>query len=167
MIFRALLLSLVVLVPSAVSAQATAASPIDGVWKIAEVVTTGANAATNANPQQSLIIFARGHYSWININGSTLRTQSLAPKDPAKLTDAEKLARYEEWSPLTAQSGTFETKGSTLTRRALVAKNVGAMNPKNSNVQEFKLEGNTLWLTSRSAAGQPASETRTKFTRVQ
>lgn len=161
---RAALLTLCVLFPGIAFSQT---SPIDGVWKIAEVVTTGANAATNANPQSSMIIFARGHYSWININGTTPRTQSATAKDPAKLTDAEKLARYNEWAPLTAQSGTFETKGSTLTRRALVAKNVGAMTAKNPNVQEFKLEGNTLWLTGRSAAGQPASETRTKFTRVQ
>lgn len=162
---RAALLTLCVLIPGVALAQT--ASPIDGVWKIAEVVTTGANAATNANPQQSLIIFARGHYSWININGTTTRPQAPAAKDPANPTDAEKLARFEEWNPLTAQSGTYETKGSTLSRRALVAKNVGAMNAKNPNVQEFKIEGNTLWLTSRSPAGQPASETRTKFTRVQ
>ncbi len=161
---RAVLLTLCVLFPGVAFSQA--ASPIDGVWKIAEVVTTGANAATNATPMASLIMFARGHYSWININGTTARTQSPAAKDPAKLTEAEKLARFEEWQSLTAQSGTFEVKGTTLMRRATVAKNVGAMTAKNPNIQEFKLEGNTLWLTSRSAAGQPASETRTKLTRV-
>jgi len=164
---RAVLLTLCVLIPAVAFSQKNDASAIDGVWKIAEIVRTGANAATNANPQQSLIIFARGHYSWINLNGTTSRTQSPAAKDLARLTDAEKLARYEEWSPLTAQAGTFETNGSTLSRRALVAKNIGAMTAKNPNVQDFKIEGNTLWLTARSAAGQPVSETRTKFTRVQ
>ena len=160
---RAVVLSLLLLIPGIAQSQTPS---IEGVWRITEVVTTGANAVTNANPQQSLIIFARGHYSWINLNGTATRTQSPTAKDPAKLTDAEKLARYEEWLPLTAQAGTYETKGSTLTRRALVAKNVGAMNAKNPNVQDFKIEGDTLWLTGRSAAGQPASETRTKFTRV-
>jgi hypothetical protein len=160
---RAVLLTLCVLFPGTAFSQT---SPIDGVWKIAEVVTTGANAATNATPQPSLIIFTRGHYSWVNVQGPKPRTQSPAPKDAAKLTDAEKIARHDEWSPFTAQAGTFEVKGTTVTRHALVAKNVGAMNPNNSDSREFKLEGNTLWLISRSAAGQPASETRTKFTRV-
>ena len=163
---RAALLTLALLIPLVASAQ-TAASPIDGVWKITEVVTTGANAATNASPQPSVIIFARGHYSWVSIGGTSSRTQSPAPKDPAKLNDAEKSVRYDEWNPLTANSGTFTTKGSTLTRNLQVAKNVGVMNAKNPQVHDFKLEGNTLWLVQKSAAGQPASETRTKLTRVQ
>jgi hypothetical protein len=163
---RAVLLTLFMLVPVVATAQANVASPIDGVWKISEVVTTGANAATVASPQPSLLIFARGHYSWVSVNGTTPRTQSPAVKDPAKLTDAEKLARYAEWNPFTANAGTFETKGTTLTRRLLVAKNVGVMNAKDPTVHEFKIEGNTLWLVQKSAAGQPASETQTKFTRV-
>ena len=163
---RAALLTAFVLVSAAAAAQTTT-SPIDGVWRITEVVTTGANAATIANPQPSLLIFARGHYSWLSVGGTTPRTQSPAPKDPAKPTDAEIAARYAEWSPFTANSGTFETKGSTLSRRLLVAKNVGAMTAKNPQVHEFKIEGNTLWLVQKSAAGQPASETRIKLTRVQ
>lgn len=162
---RAVLLTLCVLIPGMAYSQT--ASPIEGVWRITEVVTTGANAATNAKPQSSLIIFARGHYSWIAVNGTTPRTASPAAKDPAKLTDGEKVARYEEWSPFTANSGTYEVKGSTLTRRITVAKNVGVMNATNPTVQEFKIEGTTLWLTQRSAPGQPASETRTRFSRVQ
>ena len=162
---RAVLLTLCMLFPGVAFSQA--ASPIDGVWKIAEVVTTGANAATNATPQPGLIIFTRGHYSWVTVNGTTPRAQSPAAKDAARLTDAEKIARYDEWGRFTAQAGTFEVKGTTVTRHALVAKNVGAMSPKNSDSREFKLQGTTLWLTSRSAAGQPPSETRTKLTRVQ
>jgi len=118
------------------------------------------------SPQSSLLIFARGHYSWLSVNGTTPRTQPAAAKDPANLTDAEKGARYAEWAPFTANSGTFETKGNTLTRRPLVAKTVGVMNAKNPQVHEFKVEGNTLSLVQKSAAGQPTSETRTKLTRV-
>lgn len=166
MTLRAVLLTLVVLVPVVAAAQTNTASPIDGVWKITEEVTTGANAATVASPQPSLIIFARGHYSWISVNGTTARTQSAAAKDPQHLTAAEKAARYDEWAPLTANSGTFETKGNTVTRHRQVAKNVGVMNSKTATVQEFKLEGNTLWLVQKFA-GPPASETRTRLTRVQ
>jgi hypothetical protein len=164
---RAALLTLFLLLPALASAQGPSAHPIDGVWKIAEVVTTGANAGTVTSPQPGLVIFARGHYSWVSVNGTTPRTPSPAAKDAANLTEAEKAARYAEWQPFTANSGTFETKGNVLTRRLIVAKNVGAMNAKNPTVQEFKLEGATLWLVQKSPAGAPASETRTKLTRVQ
>jgi hypothetical protein len=65
------------------------------------VVTTGANAETISNPQPSVVIFARGHYSWVSVGGSK-------PRPACK----------------------------------------------------------TLVLISKSAAGQPASETRTTLTRV-
>lgn len=162
---RAALLTLALLVPVVAAAQ-TPASPIDGVWKITSVVTTGANASSVTAAQPALLIFARGYYSWVSVNGSTPRTQSPAAKEPGKLTDAEKVARYNEWNAFTANSGTFEIKGSTLTRQIQVAKNVGAMSATNPTVMEFKIDGNTLTLVQRSAAGQPASETRTTLTRV-
>jgi hypothetical protein len=36
-----------------------------------------------------------------------------------------------------------------------------------SFASEFKLDGNTLWVTTKSEAGQPASETRTKLKRIE
>jgi hypothetical protein len=159
--------SLVIAVPTLAFAQRATATPLDGVWKITEVITTGANAATNATPQPSLIIFARGHYSFVSVSGTQPRPTYPPPNDPSKLTDAEKLARFEQWNPFTANAGTFEVKGTTLTRRPVVAKNVTVMTTNPPTVQEFKLEGSTLWLISKSAADQPASETRTKLTRVQ
>ena len=161
---RAALLTLFLLVPGLALSQGSTA-PIDGVWKIAEVVTTGANPATNTSPQASLIIFARGHFSWLSVGGTTPRKQSAAAATPGKLTDADKVARYEEWNPFTANTGTFEIKGSTLMRRMLVAKNVGVMSSTTPNVHEFKLEGDTLWLTG-PAPGDPKSQTRFKLTRV-
>jgi hypothetical protein len=164
---RVVLLSVTLALASAVLfAQSPAASSIEGVWKIAEVVTTGANALTNNKPQASLVIFARGHYSHININGTQPRPKFARAKDPAKLTDAEKIARYEQWNPLTANAGTYEVKGTSMTRRPLVAKNETVMTTDPPIVQEFKLEDNTLWLITKSAPGQPTSETRTRLTRV-
>ena len=82
---------------------------------------------------------------------------AVAPaKDPQNLTDAEKIARYEQWRPFTANAGTYEIKGSTLTICPIVAKNVNLMT--SSYVQEFKLEGpNTLWLipTPDNATTEP------------
>ena len=168
MLNRALLVTLLVSVPTLGLAQGGATGPsVDGVWKVAEIVTTGADAATNASPQPSLIIFARGHYSYLSVDGTAPRPTFADPKDPDKLTDAEKIARYEQWRSFTAQAGTYQIKGTTMTRRPLVAKNLAVMTTNPPIVQEFKLEGNTFWLIRKSAAGQPASETRTKLTRVQ
>ena len=165
--FKRLLATMLVLsVPILAAAQAKPGA-LDGVWRVAEVTTTGANAATNTSPQPSLVIFANGYYSYLSVNGTQARPTVPPPKDPANWTDAEKLARYEQWNPFTAQSGTYEAKGTTLTRKAIVAKNVNVMTAAAPNVQEFKLEGNsTLWLITKSAAGQPVSETRTKLVRV-
>jgi hypothetical protein len=169
MIRRLVLFTLFALVPGIALAQQSAASPIDGVWKIASVVTTGANPSAIKTPQPSVIIFARGHYSWINVGGETPRKQRAAAATPGKLTDAEKVAAYEEWNPFTANAGTYEIKGSTLTRRPSVAKNAGVMASSASpNVQEFKVDGNTLTLTGPAgpAPGDPKSQTRYTLTRV-
>ena len=162
---RALLLAVFVLLPVVSFAQQGAASPIDGVWTIAEITATGANPTTNKSPQPSLLIFARGHYSWLNVNGTTARKQSPPLATPGKPTDAEKAARFDEWQPLTANTGTFEVKGNTLTRRLLVAKNVNAMSATTATVQQFKLDGNTLWLTG-PAPNDPKTEVRYRLTRV-
>lgn len=162
---QAALFAVVALLPVVSIAQQGATSPIDGVWRITEIVTTGANAATNSSPQPSLIIFARGHYSWLNINGAPPRKQRAAVATPGKLTEAEKIAAHGEWQPFTGNSGSFEVKGSTLTRRRLVAKNEFAMGSAPPLVEQFKLEGDTLWITSDQPNAQ-GTQTRYKLTRV-
>ena len=161
---RALLFALVVLLPVPSLAQQGAASPIDGVWKIAEVTNTATNT-TNKTPQPSLLIFARGHYSWLQVQGTTARKARPAAATPGTLTDAEKVAAYDEWAPLTANTGTFAVKGSTLSRTLQVAKNVGAMSATAPQEQQFKLEGDTLWLTG-PAPGNQKGEIRLRLTRV-
>lgn len=146
-------------------AQTSKPASIQGAWRVAEVVVTGANASTNSKPFPGLYVFTNRHYSIIFINGSQPRP-AFTIKDPAKPTDAEKIAAYAQWNPFTANSGTYEIKSNTLTTRPIVAKNETVMAGP-AQTREFKLEGNTLWLTTRSAAGQPASETRTRLTRVE
>ena len=48
-------------------------------------------------------------------------------KDPQKLTDAEKIARFEQGRQFPEGSGTYGFKGTTLNMRAMVAKSVRAM----------------------------------------
>ena len=162
---RAALFAVVALFPVVSIAQQGATSPIDGVWKITEIVTTGANAATNSSPQPSLVIFARGHYSWLHIGGATPRKQRAAAATPGKLTEAEKIAAFEEWNPFTANSGTYEVKGNTLTRRRLVAKNEFAMGAAPPLIEQYTLEGDTLRITSEPPNAQ-GTQTRYKLTRV-
>ena len=165
---KAILVSITALsFSTAVLAQSPAPSPIEGVWRVAEVVTTGANASTVGNPQPSLIVFTRGYYSYMSVDGAGPRPKFASARNPRRLTDAEKVARYEQWENFTANAGTYEVKGSTLTRRPMVAKNETVMTTNPPLVAEFTIEGDTLWLTSRSAPGDPASGTRTKLTRLE
>jgi len=163
-------LSLVFCVLSASAAFGQTKTSVEGVWKVAEVVMPSRNpaekAATNSNPQPGLIIFTKGYYSQVLVPGGEPRTAVEPAKDPQNLTDAEKIALFEQWRQFTANSGTYEIKGTTIIRRAIVAKNVAVMTSGTPNIQEFKLEGaNTLWLipTGDQAATQP----RVKLTRVE
>jgi hypothetical protein len=154
------------LLPVAGFAQ-TKSPSIEGVWQITSVVTTGANAANIPKAQPSLIIFTKSHYSWVSIGGTAARTNVPPAKDPNKPTDAEVRAFFTMWNPLTAQSGTYQLNGNTLTRRPTVAKNVAVMTTSPPIVNQVKLEGNKLTLVARSAAGQPASETTMTLMRVE
>ena len=105
--------------------------------------------------------------AWVSLGGTTPRKTVAPRKDPAKPTDAEKTAEWEMWDPLTAQSGTYQLNGNTLTRRPTVAKNVAVMTTNPPIVNQVKLEGNKLTLTAKSAAGQPVSETTMTLMRVE
>lgn len=150
--------------PAVARAQATPS--LQGGWRVTEIVQTGANAATNKNPQPSLYMFTKQHYSIMTVNGTAARKDFGAPRDPLKLTDAEKGARYVAWDAFTANSGTYQVSGSMLTTRPVVAKNPGVMTGP-AAVREFRIQGNTLTLIQKSAAGQPVSETRTTLTRLE
>jgi hypothetical protein len=103
---------------------------IQGVWRIAERTTTGPSGTTNKNPQPGLYIFTGRHYSLMSITGD--KPRSVLPVAPAnsKLTDADMLAIYRDWQPVTANSGTYEMKGSTIVLRPIVAKSSAVMSNK-------------------------------------
>jgi hypothetical protein len=162
---RVLAFVLSLLPPSVAFAQTK--PPVEGVWKIAEAVRTGPNPFHISNPQPGLVIFTRGgHYSWVNVMGNTARPTFEPAKDPRNLTDAEKIARYEQWRFFTANAGTYEIEGSTLMRRPIVAKNVTGMTTDPPFAWEFKLDGkNTLWLIP--PPDQTATEPTIKLVRVE
>jgi hypothetical protein len=163
-------LSLAFCVLSASPAFAQTKSPVEGVWKIAELVFPSRNPAekdsTVTNPQPDLLIFTRGYYSQVLETDAQPRAAVAPAKDPQNLTDAEKIARYEHWRPFAATSGTYEIKGSTIVKRAIVAKNVAVMTRPTPIPWEFKLEGtNTLWLIP--TGDWSATEPRIKCTRLE
>src|SRR5262249_35630669 len=124
-------LSLVFCVLAASTAFAQTKTPFEGVWKISEEIMPSTKPSekgvTITNPQPSLIIFSRSYYSEVFVRGEQPRAVVERPKDPQNLTDAEKIARYEQWRQFAARAGTYEIKGSTLITRVIVAKNVNIM----------------------------------------
>jgi hypothetical protein len=159
-----LLVVLLVVGVAGISFAQTAPS-IQGAWRVTERTVTGAAAATDKSPQPSIYLFTKQHYSIIVVPGTAARKEPVAAANPDKLTDAEKIARYDIWNVFTANTGTYQVSGSTLTTRAVVAKNPAVMGTTAS--REFKIDGNTLTLIQKSAAGQPASQTTTRLTRIE
>lgn len=145
--------------PAAFAQEAPTAKSFEGVWKITKVVAKG---VTDSNPQPSLQIFSRGYFSIIRTNSSEARKASPPSKDPDKLTDAEKIARYDEWAPYAASAGTCEVKGNTLITHNVVAKMVMGMTL--TEEATIKFEGNTF--VASPMPGQPNSGRQTTYTRL-
>ena len=148
------------LAPAAALAQAAS---IEGVWKLTSIVRTGAQPLNLTSPQPGYTIYSHGYYATVTDNSATARTASPPPKDPGNPSDADKLARFNEWAPMQAQAGTYEVRGSTLTRKPEVAKNVNALTP---NVQQITIKGNTLTMVSQAPAGAPPGTQTVTMTRV-
>jgi len=160
-IFAAAILITVSLVPTAFAQQAgPTAESIEGVWKVTKVVQAG---VVNTNPQPGLLIFTRGHYSSTRVTASEARKQSPAPKDPAHLTDADKIAYYNEWAGYAASAGTYEVKGNTIINHNILAKMVRGMTlTEEATIISF--DGNSFTATPKS--GNPNSDRQTTYTRV-
>ena len=155
-------------VASVVSSQSKpAASPsIEGVWTKTSEVTTGANATSNMKVPGSVVIYTKTHYSLMEMNTPRQRPAPAAPKDTAKLTDAEKIARYDDWLPITANSGTYEIKGNTLTRRPTIAKGSPVPGTPTDAVRELKFEGNNKMIQIAKSPDGKDTTTRT-YTRIE
>jgi|RhiMetdeSRZDD1v2_1073273.scaffolds.fasta_scaffold81270_3 hypothetical protein len=144
---------------------------LEGVWKVVEVVPPASNpnekATSITSPQPGLLIFTKGYYSGMAVTANQPRTEAAPAKDPGNLTDAEKIARYEQWAPFIANAGTYELKGSTLTMHAMVAKNPDVMTTAATPITwELKLEGtNAFWLIP--SADRATTSPRVKFTRLE
>ncbi|TMI79927.1 MAG: lipocalin-like domain-containing protein [Bacteroidetes bacterium] len=142
---------------------------LEGVWKVVEVIvhsqSTGKDT-TISTPQPGIVIITKGYYSIVVIQSGTPRTAAEAAKDPQNLTDAEKIARFTEWSSFVANSGTYEIKGSTMLRHPVVAKSVDVMNRQDPLADDFTLEGNST-LRIIPAADRAGIRPKVKLVRLE
>ncbi len=157
--------ALAVLMMSSPVAAQSANGSIEGVWKVSRVVVTGANPKTWDSPQATIWIFSRGYYSAVEDTSQVGRSPAPAPKEPGKPTDAEKLAKYAEWSQFSAAAGTYEIKGSTLIQHPIVAKSLSNLTPADQR-SDLELSGDTAVLVIKSGPGQPVREETVTLTRL-
>jgi hypothetical protein len=165
-------LGILICLLTAANAAAQAAPSIEGVWRVAQRVTPAGNARAGGvavsqdNPLPGVLIFTKRYYSEIIETGGRPRPAAPSPADLRELTDAEKIAWYNQWRPFTANSGTYEIAGSILIRHPIVAKNVDVMTRGTAIPFELKFEdANTVWLIP--SAEFAATEPRSKLTRLE
>lgn len=146
------------LLTTSVSAQMR--SGLQGAWRIVEVTTTGPSASTNTNPRPSLYLFTAKHYSLTREDGTTPRTAAESPT-----STADELRNILQFS---AQAGTYEITGGDLVFRRIAALAVANMAPGNSLTSSFRIQGGTLWITTKFGQGGPISNPTTyKLRRVE
>lgn len=146
-------------------------SSIQGVWRPVEVTITNPNPqpgllakGTHTNIQPGLLIFTGKHYATVTDTAATARSTS-GFKVAGKPTAEE---MQTQWGPFAANAGTYELVGTTLTRRAIVAKNPANQHQKVVTRSTIKLDGNNLWITTtENATGKIANPSTVKYVRVE
>jgi hypothetical protein len=127
-----------------------AQSQIEGVWQAEETIWEGgsdslpywAEPGTNTNPEPSLYIFTKQHYSILSVRAP--RTISPEGISRDELSYDQQMSEYLLF---TANAGTYEINGSTLTTRPSVALGTRFMSGGEANA-EFRIDGDKLILTS-------------------
>jgi hypothetical protein len=145
---------------AAFAQEGLTAKSFEGVWNVTKVVQAG---VVNTNPQPGLLIFTRGYYSTTRVTASEARQQAPAPKNPAHLTDAEKIALYNEWAGYGASAGTYEVRGNTIVNHNVVTKMVRGMTLTEEAII-LKFDRNSF--VARGKPGNPNSDRETTYTRV-
>jgi len=119
-----------------------------------------------------------GYYTIVRQDGNApLPPRPVLPpaKVAGKLTDAEKLARYDHWQPVAINAGRYEVKGMTLYQYDLIAKNqsaeimarnkTGSLGTVQPNSELEFSNNNTMVQVNRSPDGK--SVARRTYTRLE
>lgn len=130
---------------------------LEGAWLVAEISAAG---RILSSPQPGLLLFTGRYYSYTLVTSEAPR-----PAPPPDVASPEAL--LAAWNPFTANAGTFEVSGSTMTRRPIVAKNPDAMGPSVWNEYSFRLQADTLWITpTRTESGPARNPSTVKYVRL-
>jgi hypothetical protein len=122
---------------------------LQGAWKVTEFSTSISSASKiTTTAQPGIFIFTKKHYSIMFLSIDKPRPE-VPLQNP---TDAQKVAA---WGPLSANSGSYEIKGTTLTTHPMMAKNPAVMKPGAFVTYDFKIQGNTLLLTPKESNTVP------------
>jgi hypothetical protein len=144
------------------SAQSKGGS-LQGTWQVTEVTTTGPNAATVKSPQPGMYLFTAKHYAILTNQGDKPRPE-IANASQATATADELRAA---WGPLTANAGTYEFSGDTLTLKTTIAKSQGNAKAGNWRTFSVKMNGKSLTLVSKANnTGPVANPTTTTFRKL-
>ena len=121
---------------------------LEGVWKPVQIVVdSGPDRGRHTNDvQPGQLIFTRHHYSMVFVQGFKARP---IPGDSATNEDLAPL-----FVPFTANAGTYERKGSTLTLSPTVAKNPRVMSGRSPLIFTIRTKADTLW--ARASRGPAA-----------
>jgi hypothetical protein len=139
-------------------------APLAGVWRAVEVTSVGADRSTNQSPQPRLYIFTAKHYSQIGVLGQGPRPD--LPTGGVAAATADQLRA--SWGPFMANGGTYEVQGSDLITRPMVAKIPAFVTPEYASTAGFKLDGDTLTITTKATtAGPNPNPPVTKLARVE
>jgi len=144
MTFRALasLFSVAVLSASGPAAPSSPAA-IQGVWKTVEVQVAGPTMQTLTNVQPNLTILTGSHYARVEVHADSPRPLIA---DVAMATADELRA---SWGSFFAEAGTYDLTGTNeMTMRPIVAKNPASMAAGVYTVFSYKLDGNTIQVTT-------------------
>ena len=136
----------------AVAPDAQAQVSVEGAWTATEWTVNGETQAA----QRGIFIFTSTHYSFFFVGQPDDRAVPAAA-GPGGMTDAEKVAAYDEF---TANAGRYTIEGSTLTTQAYMAKNPGYMAGWPDNEQELTVRRNGDTLTLTFGNGNTATLTR-------
>jgi hypothetical protein len=120
------------------------ANKLMGVWKITEARVVPPpdqkqESTEIKDPRPGILIFTRNHFSWVDNHGKPLPDLQEKNPDVAYFATA--------FNQLTAFSGTYDVKGSSITAPVIVSKMPTVASEDSSLNFDFKFEGEMLVLT--------------------
>ena len=137
------ILAMLVYAPSALAQ----ANRLIGVWKITEARVVHPPDQKQApteikSPRPGILIFTRNHFSWVDNHGEPLPDLQERNPDIAYFATA--------FNQLTAFSGTYDVKGSSIMAPVIVSKMPILTNNNSCLNFDFRFEGSVLILTWHS-----------------